>query len=90
MLRYFLVLDGRVQGVGFRFYAQTNALKYFLTGFVRNMSNGMVELEIQGDEENLQKFLSVIKKGNMFIKVTDFSIKKIPLIEEEKKFKIIY
>ncbi|MDS0526398.1 acylphosphatase [Clostridium sp. SHJSY1] len=90
MLRYFLVLDGRVQGVGFRFYAQTNALKYSLTGFVRNMANGMVELEVQGEEENLQKFLSVIKKGNMFIKVTDFSAKKLPLVKDEKKFKIVY
>jgi acylphosphatase len=90
MVRYFLILDGRVQGVGFRFYAQSNALKYSLTGFVRNMTNGMVELEVQGEEKNLQKFISVIREGNRFIRVDDFSMKEILLINDEKKFKVIY
>jgi len=90
MVRYFLVVDGRVQGVGFRFFAQRNALKYSLTGLARNMDNGMVEMETQGSEENVQKFISVIKKGNTFIKVDDFSMKEIDIIEGDKKFKITY
>ncbi|MBD7909758.1 MULTISPECIES: acylphosphatase [Clostridium] len=90
MVRYFLILEGRVQGVGFRFYAQSNALKYSLTGFVRNMPNGTVELEVQGTENNLQKFISVIREGNRFINVTDFSKKEVSLIQDEKKFRVIY
>ena len=90
MVRYFIVIAGRVQGVGFRFFAQRNAIKYSLTGWVRNMDNGMVELEIQGSEHNVTKFLSVIKKGNTFINIEDYSIKKVDLIEDESKFKVLY
>lgn len=90
MVRYFLIIAGRVQGVGFRFFAQTNAVKYSLTGLARNMDNGMVEVEVQGSEDNIQKFISVIKKGNTFIRVDDFSMKQIDVITADKKFKITY
>lgn len=90
MVRYFLVVTGRVQGVGFRYFAQCNAAKYSLTGLARNMDNGMVEMEIQGSEENIQKFISVIKRGNTFIRVDDFSMKQIDIIDGDRKFKITY
>lgn len=90
MLRYYVVVAGRVQGVGFRFFCQSHASIMNITGFVRNMSNGMVELQIQGSEEVLDKFLSLIKSGNRFIRVDDISIKKIPLLQEEKGFKVVY
>lgn len=90
MVRYLIIIEGRVQGVGFRFFAQSNAIKHSLTGYARNMNNGMVELQVQGYEENINKFLSVIKAGNRFIRVDNFSIKKLDLKEDEKKFKIEY
>lgn len=90
MVRYLVIIDGRVQGVGFRYFAQSNAMKHNLTGWVRNMDNGMVQLEIQGLDEKVNSFLSVIKKGNTFIRVDDFSLKKIEIIKDESKFKIKY
>ena len=44
MIRYYIVVKGRVQGVGFRFFTINIASKYNLTGSVRNMDNGMVEI----------------------------------------------
>lgn len=88
MLRYYIVVDGRVQGVGFRYYCQMNATNLNLTGWVRNMSNGMVEMEVQGTGHTSAKFISLISKGNYFIKVTSVSKKEIPLIDSETKFKI--
>lgn len=90
MVRYFVILDGRVQGVGFRYFAQSNAIKNSLTGWVRNMDNGMVEIEVQGIEEKVNKFLSIIRRGNSFIRVDDFSVKKLDLVADEKKFKVFY
>ena len=90
MIRYFLIFSGRVQGVGFRFFAQTNALKNSLTGIARNMNNGMVEVQVQGTEENINNFIYTVKKGNMFIRVDDVSIKKVNINPDEKKFKIVY
>jgi len=89
MTRYYIVVDGRVQGVGFRYYCQMNALTLNLTGWVRNMDNGMVEMEVQGDEKVLFKFISIINKGNYFIRVTSLSKKVINVLPNESKFKII-
>ena len=90
MIRCLIIVEGRVQGVGFRYFAQSNAIKYDLTGFARNLNNGMVEIQVQGLEENIAKFLSIIKEGNRIIRVDDYSLKKISLIEGENKFKVSY
>ena len=44
---------GRVQGVGFRFTARQVAERYELTGFVRNTSDGKVEMLLQGEEQDI-------------------------------------
>jgi acylphosphatase len=48
-----IVFSGRVQGVGFRFSALNIANRYRLTGYVRNLSNGAVEMLAQGPEETI-------------------------------------
>lgn len=90
MVRFFLIFSGRVQGVGFRYFAQMNATKLDITGFVRNTSNGNVEIEAQGNEENINKFILILKKGNGFIRVDDYSMKKIETVASEKRFHVTY
>ena len=90
MLRYFIIVKGLVQNVGFRVFCKIHALNYNLTGTIRNLENGMVEIFIQGKEENIKKFVKEIKLGNKFIKVEDMSFKQVSLVENEKNFKIIY
>ncbi|MCI9070909.1 acylphosphatase [Clostridium sp.] len=86
MVRYYIIVDGRVQGVGFRFFCTMNARTLDLTGWVRNMNNGMVEMEVQGEESSIEKFIRNIKKGNKFIRVDELSQKKIKLLSEERTF----
>lgn len=86
MIRYYIIVDGRVQGVGFRFFCTMNARTLDLTGWVRNMDNGMVEMEVQGKESSIEKFIRNIKKGNKFIRVDELSQKKIKLLSEERTF----
>lgn len=90
MNRYHIIVKGRVQGVGFRFFSQSIAAMYDLTGYAKNMDNGTVEIEVQGDENKILKFLSNIKKGTLFIKVDDILISKIDLVHDENSFKIKY
>lgn len=90
MFRIKALVSGHVQGVGFRYFIQSNALKYNLTGWVKNLSNGDVSLEAQGDKIDIKKFLEVLKNGNPFAKVQNISINEIPLDSLEKKFKITY
>ncbi|MEG0176198.1 MULTISPECIES: acylphosphatase [Anaerorhabdus] len=87
MKRYFIIVEGQVQGVGFRNYTQMNAMKNNCTGWVRNMDNGMVEIQIQGEVEKIDKVLRILREGNHFIKVTNITIKEIPLNPNERFFK---
>lgn len=52
--------SGRVQGVGFRYTAQRLASQYPVTGFVRNLPNGGVELLAEGPAEHVNAFLAAL------------------------------
>lgn len=62
------------------------ARKYDLTGWVRNMENGMVEMEVQGDDSSITKYIKDIKKGNRFIRVDELYQKKIEILPNERTF----
>lgn len=90
MKRYFCIASGIVQGVGFRHFCTMAALTHQLTGTVRNMNNGLVEIQVQGDPDQFDSFIKEIQTGNRFIKIDSISVKEIPIIEKEKKFKVLY
>lgn len=90
MVRYYIIFQGRVQGVGFRYLCQFTAMSHSLTGYARNLDNGMVEVEVQGNTENVKKFINLISQGNRFVRVEDYSVKKISSIDNETSFKIKY
>lgn len=56
-----VVYKGRVQGVGFRFTVERLANQQGVTGFVRNMPDGTVELVVEGEEAALKDFLAGIR-----------------------------
>lgn len=82
MIRKEFFAYGRVQGVGFRFYIATLASSYNLTGFAKNLTDGSVQIQLQGDILNIAKVKSVILKPYRFILVENLDEKKIPVIEE--------
>lgn len=53
--------SGRVQGVGFRYTAQSLARGFEVAGFVRNLPDGRVELLAEGDRNELDAFLASIR-----------------------------
>lgn len=59
-LRYFLRWEGQVQGVGFRFTNTNLAQTRSLTGWVRNMEDGSVEMELQGTPANILSHLEAL------------------------------
>lgn len=89
MIRYRLLVSGRVQRVGFRFFSQYIATNLNITGFAKNLSNGIVELEIQGEEEKLDEMVLLLKRGNGIIRVDNIDIKTISVIDGEIKFQIL-
>jgi acylphosphatase len=57
MVQAHIVYSGVVQGVGFRFTAQRKAKERNLAGWVRNLSDGRVEILVEGSKEKIQNFL---------------------------------
>ncbi|MFN3603852.1 MAG: carbamoyltransferase HypF [Leptonema sp. (in: bacteria)] len=75
-------IEGYVQGIGFRPFLFRLANKHNLTGFVKNIS-GKVYLEIQGDKQKIEKFISDINvKKPPLAKIKSLKIKKINAIRE--------
>lgn len=63
MIHYNLTIKGRVQGVGFRYSAKNMARALGIKGFVRNLGDGSVYIEAEGEEAVVQDFLNWCKQG---------------------------
>jgi acylphosphatase len=84
-----IIFSGQVQGVGFRFTAFNIANRYELTGFVRNLPDGTVEMLIQGLTETVDDCLrDVEEEFGGYIRET--KIKEIPPNPQYKDFKIAF
>lgn len=80
--RYKAVITGNVQGVGLRVFVVDNASKLGITGWVKNMADGTVEMEAQGNPDKLDQLFATIKKGNFIIKVDNIDFTEIDCVEE--------
>jgi len=58
-----LVIRGRVQGVGFRVFAAREARRLQLSGVVRNLVDGAVEVEAEGDRPSLERLVETLRVG---------------------------
>jgi len=57
------LIGGRVQGVGFRFFAEDAARREGVAGWVRNLPDGRVEVAAEGDSESVERFERAIRHG---------------------------
>ena len=71
-----MVVRGRVQGVGFRFFARDEALQYGVTGWVKNLPDGSVEVYAEGEGEVLSAFIERMKEGPGLGYVTDVEVER--------------
>lgn len=58
-----IIVEGHVQGVGFRFFTYKKALQLALTGYVRNLPNGQVEIVAIGTPSQLDELMEWLKQG---------------------------
>ena len=73
----YIVIGGRVQGVGFRYFAQHKTDELHITGWVKNTSDGKVEIEASGEVQNLNTFIDWMKIGPARAVIQTFSISDI-------------
>jgi acylphosphatase len=65
---------GRVQGVGFRYFAQRTGLEAGLTGWVRNLPDGQVEAEAEGPRGALERWLEDLRQGPTLSRVDTLAV----------------
>lgn len=87
-VRKHIYFSGMVQGVGFRYRATYLAQSKELTGWVKNLFDGRVEMEVQGEEDHIERFLKELQ-GQRFLSVDGMETADIPCVEESK-FKVVY
>lgn len=86
--RYHLIFTGRVQGVGFRYSAQKLALEYDVTGWVKNLYDGSVEMEAQGKESSIKNVINELK-NEVFVVIDDIIMEELFFKENENGFVIV-
>ncbi|WP_333647511.1 acylphosphatase [Lacrimispora sp.] len=87
-IRRHIYVSGRVQGVGFRFRTQHFAVGLGLTGWVKNLDDGRVEMEVQGTEEGIRQLLGYLRQERPIV-IEDICSVDIP-VKEEKAFRVTY
>ena len=82
------VVSGRVQGVGFRFFAREAAAHEGIHGWVRNLPEGAVEIEAHGEHEALIRFERAIRRGPAGARIDDVLVDPAPPSERHQGFRI--
>lgn len=89
MIRYLITLEGRVQGVGLRYFVQSYAGQYNLSGWVKNMEDGTVQLAIQGEEEDTSKMFRALREGTQYIRIDNMHLLQLPVVDGSIGFRIL-
>lgn len=87
-VRVHIVVEGLVQGVGFRWFTARHAQTLGLQGFVRNHFDGSVEVEAEGDRSLLEELIAVLKVGPRSAQVRNLRIEWLAPEHERKHFEI--
>jgi len=88
LTRRHVVFRGRVQGVGFRWFAKETADSLGLAGWVRNLRDGSVEAEVEGTPDALDAFERRMRTGNPSAEVDEI-VAAASAVKNEKTFRII-
>ena len=89
MLSKRAIFEGRVQGVGFRYEVKDIAKGFDVTGWVKNLPDGTVELLVTGEEDEVEEFLNEItEESAMAHNIKNMYASEIDLQENLKGFTI--
>ena len=83
-----LVVSGRVQGVGFRWFTEREALRHGVKGYVRNLDDGGVEIWAQADERTLALFQAAVERGPRASRVDGVAARPVPVDESLSSFRV--
>ena len=88
LARVHVLVSGLVQGVGFRYFVYNKAKSFTLTGYVRNLFSGDVEIEAEGDRSLLEEFIKQVQVGPRAAHVKDIKIEWIQCADTHSGFEV--
>lgn len=82
------MISGRVQGVGYRYFAQRLAHEHGICGYAKNLSNGSVEVYAIGNKNSLEQFKRQLAEGPRSAHVTGIEESEATVLEKYTRFSI--
>lgn len=89
VVRVHAVVSGLVQGVGFRYFTVTVAHDLGLTGWVRNLRDGDVEVEAQGPVDRVSALCARLGEGPRWSRVDCVATREVPVEDAESVFRVL-
>ena len=89
-MKVHIIVVGHVQGVGFRYYTFKRAREIGVTGYVKNLPDGTVEIEAEGDRNLLEDLIEQVKIGPRAAVVNDVHVSWETYTGEYEKFQVTY
>jgi acylphosphatase len=90
LIRVRAFVSGRVHGVAFRYFAQRSAASLGVTGWVRNLSDGRVEVLAEGRKESVDPFLDRLAAGPRLARVDSIDVRGEEATGEFEDFRVVY
>ena len=85
-----ITVSGKVQGVFFRHYTSQEASKLGICGYVKNLSNGDVEIVTQGEASQVDKLIEWAKSGSPAAQVKNHQVEIMPHLDDFADFEVRY
>lgn len=85
-----VIFSGKVQGVGFRYQTKEIALGFDVVGWVKNLQEGAVELQVAGEEDEINDFLTEItEESELASLIKEFHSFDLPGLSGCRGFRIV-
>ncbi len=89
MLAKQVIFEGRVQGVGFRYTVKDLSRGFDVCGWVKNLPDGTVELQVMGEKDEVESFIrEIAEESNVAHHIKNLISVKIPPLENRTGFRI--
>ena len=83
-----VVVEGRVQGVGYRNFSQRRAQNWGLTGYAVNLRGGQVKIRAEGSHESIEGYVRDLKAGPPLARVERVTVTGVPYTGQYRDFSV--